>query len=600
MKVLISYAFCTKGGVETALYNRLKELDRNQLKADLHFFRDYGGVPLFEDYSGEIIIQPNAESLQKIIEEKNYDAVISIDTVEILRILQKMDYKGKIGLEVHTTYEQNLKYLEDKIIDIVDFVIVPSQYQKNLVQNRIAHKKIHVLGNAVSDCITYHKDSVVKSGKRVVLWVGRIDQHKNWRLFLKIASELHKRDGNYVFWIVGGLKSESLEINEFEKMIYQYGLECVVRWIPQAPYDRISEIYSCAANSGGCYISTSINESFGMTIIEAMACRCPVIVNQVGALPELVEHGRGLCLEEMETSEQIEKIQAFLSEAQHTAMVEKAQEYVRNHFSSMNIGRDFQKIIEREINGEEYKSSIGIFGSCVSRDIFEWDGHDRFHIAWYFARSSVVSAVSEPLGYIGTINLPSEFQKKMVMSDLNKSYWQTMRKDIPEYILIDFIDERYEIARAGKSYFTLSDEFNASDCLIEYTKVERKEGGDGYYIEETPVLIYLKEFVKRIKEIFPERRVILHKAKMIDYYKSAQGEIKKFSKDYCKYNKKINDMLSFMYAYVEKEMENCVVLECEEEYYADERHKWGLMPMHYEEKYYKEIYYKLCNVIEQK
>lgn len=599
MKVLISYAFCTKGGVETALYNRLKELDRNQVETDLHFFRDYGGVSLFEDYSGEVIIQPNTESLQNIIDEKNYDVVISIDTTEILRILQKMDYRGKIGLEVHTTYEQNLKYLEDKIIDIVDFVIVPSQYQKNLVQSRLAHKKIHVLGNAVSDCITYHKDSVAKYGKRMVLWVGRIDPHKNWRLFLKIASELHKRDDQYAFWVVGGLKSEPSEINEFEKLIYQYGLECVVRWIPQVPYDRISEIYSCAANSGGCYISTSINESFGMTIIEAMACRCPVIVNQVGALPELVENGRGLCLEEMEALEQIERIQAFLSELSHTAMVEKAQEYVRNYFSSVSIGREFQTIIQREISRVGVKRTIGIFGSCVSRDIFEWEGHDRFHIAWYFARSSVVSAVSEPLGYTGTINLPSEFQKRMVMSDLNKSYWQTMQKDMPDYILIDFVDERYEIARAGKSYFTLSDEFNAGNCMIEYTKVERTKGEDGYYIDGKPVLSYLKEFVERIKAIFPGRRVILHKARMIDHYRSAQGEIKKFSVDYCKYNKRINDMLSFMYAYVEKEIENCVVLECEEEYYADERHKWGLMPMHYEEKYYKAIYYKLCDVIEQ-
>lgn len=31
--------------------------------------------------------------------------------------------------------------------------------------------------------------------------------------------------------------------------------------------------------------------------------------------------------------------------------------------------------------------------------------------------------------------------------------------------------------------------------------------------------------------------------------------------------------------------------------YVDERHKWGLTPMHYKEKYYKVIYNKLCDVI---
>lgn len=349
MKVLISYAFCTKGGVETALYNRLKELDQNKLEVDLHFFKDYGGSSIFKDYNGETIIHPDAENLRKLIEEKNYDVVISIDTVDTLKILQHMGYRGKIGLEVHTTYEQNLKYLENEVMGIVDFVIVPSKYQENLVRSKVQNREIHTLGNAVSDCITYQKDNVPKYRGKIILWVGRIDQHKNWRLFLRIANELHKKDNNYLFWIVGGLKSEVSEISEFEKMIYQYGLECVVRWIPQVSYDQISRIYSCAANSGGCYISTSINESFGMTIIEAMACKCPVIVNQVGALPELVEDGRGLCLEKMDAAEQIEKIQDFLSETSHSDMVEKAQEYVQKHFTSMNIGRNFQRIMEQKI-----------------------------------------------------------------------------------------------------------------------------------------------------------------------------------------------------------------------------------------------------------
>lgn len=351
MKVLISYAFCTKGGVETALYNRLKEVDQNKLKVDLHFFKDYGGSSIFEDYSGEIIIQSDTENIRKLIKEKNYDAVIAIDTVETLKILQQMNYKGKIGLEVHTTYEQNLKYLKNKVIDIVDFVIVPSKYQKNLVGSILENKRIHIVGNAISNCIMYQRDSVLGHGKKIILWVGRLDQHKNWRLFLKIANELHKRDYSYLYWIVGGLKSETSEICEFEKMIYQYHLECVVRWIPQVSYDRISRIYSCAANSGGCYISTSINESFGMTIIEAMACKCPVIVNRVGALPELVEDGKGLCLGEMDTAEQIEKIHRFLGETSHSEMVEKAQKYVLKNFASMNISRNFQKIIEQETGG---------------------------------------------------------------------------------------------------------------------------------------------------------------------------------------------------------------------------------------------------------
>ena len=50
-----------------------------------------------------------------------------------------------------------------------------------------------------------------------------------------------------------------------------------------------------------------------------------------------------------------------------------------------------------------------------------------------------------------------------------------------------------------------------------------------------------------------------------------------------------------MYSYVESKLENCICLECTEPYFADEKHKWGLSPMHYEEKYYISVFNSLYN-----
>lgn len=349
MKVLISYLFCTKGGVETALYNRLQKIDRTQLEVDLHFFRDEGGQSLFNDYAGMVLIQADEKKIQKRIEEKLYDVVISIDSVEILKILYKMNFSGKIGLEVHTTYQKGLQYLSDRIINLVDFIIVPSKYQRNLIESKVSGKKLYIMGNAVNECIEYRYVEKKVTEKKIILWVGRIDKHKNWRLFLKIAEVLYQRNKDFIFWMVGGLKSEQSEINELDNMIYECGLECVVRWIPQVQYESISEIYSKAADSGGCYISTSMNESFGMTIIEAMACRCPVIVNNVGALPELVDCGRGLCVEDMGALDQIEVIYDFIENKSKEDMIEKAYKYVKEEFSSETIGNIFGAIIKENI-----------------------------------------------------------------------------------------------------------------------------------------------------------------------------------------------------------------------------------------------------------
>ena len=95
--------------------------------------------------------------------------------------------------------------------------------------------------------------------------------------------------------------------------------------------------------------------------------------------------------------------------------------------------------------------------------------------------------------------------------------------------------------------------------------------------------------------MFKEKKIILHKAKLVDYYISNQREIKKFSASHCEYIKKTNLLLDYMYSYVESKLENCICLECTEPYFADEKHKWGLSPMHYEEKYYISVFNSLYN-----
>lgn len=197
------------------------------------------------------------------------------------------------------------------------------------------------------------------------------------------------------------------------------------------------------------------------------------------------------------------------------------------------------------------------------------------------------------------VKLTSAFQKRMVLADLNKSSWKTIADGFSDYIMIDFVDERYQIGKFSGSYFTLSDEFRESQCIKEYEVMDRVKNKEEYFIEEISLSVYLEEFVQRIKSIFEEKRIILHKAKLVDYYITKQGEIKKFSDDYCEYNKNINSLLDYMYSYVESKLENCICLECIEEYFADEKHKWGLDSMHYEKKYYISIFNRLCDKLEK-
>ena len=57
------------------------------------------------------------------------------------------------------------------------------------------------------------------------------------------------------------------------------------RYLP--PQDQIKDIYA----KSDAFLCGSHSEGFGLPILEAMACRCPVVSTKVGVAPEVVEPG---------------------------------------------------------------------------------------------------------------------------------------------------------------------------------------------------------------------------------------------------------------------------------------------------------------------
>lgn len=47
-------------------------------------------------------------------------------------------------------------------------------------------------------------------------------------------------------------------------------------------------------------------------------------------------------------------------------------------------------------------------------------------------------------------------------------------------------------------------------------------------------------------------------------------------------------MLKYMYDFTEKYVKRLKVIDISDKYSADENHKWGLAPMHYQQEYYYE------------
>jgi glycosyltransferase involved in cell wall biosynthesis len=83
--------------------------------------------------------------------------------------------------------------------------------------------------------------------------------------------------------IVGGGPLEA----KLKNLANELELDNSVVFTGELPHDKIVDYY----NMIDIYVSVSNSESFGVSTIEASACEKPVVVSNVGGLPEVVEDG---------------------------------------------------------------------------------------------------------------------------------------------------------------------------------------------------------------------------------------------------------------------------------------------------------------------
>lgn len=290
MKILYIYKYAILGGVTTQLVNRFKYLKD---KVDVHFLfiQDHGGTKAFNGYE-KILIESNTTQIAQYIDENKFDFVITIDTMEGYEAIRKSKNKPIVISEVHTTTRNldNLKILKKDLP--MNAFITPSSYLKDKIYNELEFKdlkKCYVVENCL-DLDTFVPQKVsYKHDKRIISWIGKLDEHKNWRKFLRISSILNDKYSDLEFWIIGGYTAPQYVVKEFLNLINIYGLFDKVKWFSYIPYNKMPKVYNIIRESGGIYTSTSKDESFGMTAVEAMACKCPVLMPEVGALKEVLD-----------------------------------------------------------------------------------------------------------------------------------------------------------------------------------------------------------------------------------------------------------------------------------------------------------------------
>ncbi|UBR28743.1 DUF6270 domain-containing protein [Bacillus sp. SD-4] len=229
-------------------------------------------------------------------------------------------------------------------------------------------------------------------------------------------------------------------------------------------------------------------------------------------------------------------------------------------------------------------TTYDILGSCVSRDPFAMVEND-YKLHRYFARTSLISLYSEPINIaLEDIKSPSAFQQRMLHFDLTNNFRKYITYTKSDYIILDFIDERMDLLKHKNSYITVSTEFKNSNLkgIYKGETVEKTEDNLSLWEE------HAKKFINEVKKYKKPNQIILHKAFWKEQYYTKSNELVSFDAEKISQAQKYNRILEHYYSFIEKEFEGIQIIE-PKGYYADENHKWGLSPFHYESAYYNEF-----------
>lgn len=226
---------------------------------------------------------------------------------------------------------------------------------------------------------------------------------------------------------------------------------------------------------------------------------------------------------------------------------------------------------------------IFVYGSCVSRDILNFGG-ESLVLVDYFARSSIASAFDDrAVADRYSETLASPFQRRIVAADLSKQLVEHLRDGDFDTLLIDFIDERFDLfCFDDGSICTLSGELlNAG--FLKSNPVGRvvKSGSDDFF--DLWVAGWNRLWVKlgalglrdrlRLNRVFWATETV-NGTGFLPTYK--QGRIDA-----------ANLLLERLYAHAANDLAPHQFLEFPKSVFiGGTEHRWGTSPFHYVDDYY--------------
>jgi D-inositol-3-phosphate glycosyltransferase len=192
--------------------------------------------------------------------------------------------------------------VEREVLKQSDALVAESQAsQDHMMQDyEVRPEAIRVIPCGVDPAVFYPQDRLqarhrlgLPPGIPILLFVGRLQPLKGIATLLRSAQLIRRAHADMQVLIVGGGvdtndPNETQERQRLQELMARLGLMRHVQFITAQPQDVLAQYYAAV----DVLVMPSHYESFGMVVLEAMACGTPVVASRVGGMASTVLDGQ--------------------------------------------------------------------------------------------------------------------------------------------------------------------------------------------------------------------------------------------------------------------------------------------------------------------
>jgi glycosyltransferase involved in cell wall biosynthesis len=322
-------------------WNKFPGFIKKKWNPDFFIHESFDKAALKKIIPADIFVGFSNQSLYSLKKAKSLGMATVLECgsahMEYQSQILKEEYE-KWGTGFDLPHPKNLER-ELKEYEETEFISVPSIFvERTFLEKGINKEKIIRIPYGVD--LSEFRQSRKKDDVFRIVFAGGMTLQKGVHYLLQAFSELNLPGSELL--LIGGMSDE---IRPFFKKY-----EGKFKWLGRIPQGELADYYS----QSSVFVLNSIQDGFGMVIIQAMACGLPVIATENTGGPDVVENGKQGFVIPIRNVEALKEKISYLHENQELCreMGRSAKEKVSSGFTWDDYGDKMIKAYEKILSAK--------------------------------------------------------------------------------------------------------------------------------------------------------------------------------------------------------------------------------------------------------